>query len=181
MRADRWTAMVVALAVAMVACETQEPEADAPADVADHEAAVEGVRAAYESAYNTGDAEGVIALYDEDFLEYTSENTMDYAAVIAALRDTTGIPPGAQLSITTEDMTVAEAGDYAFAHGSTSFSATGPDGAPISGNDRWMGVFRNVDGEWKLHRLAILPAVGTTLPAEGEPTDAAPADTASTM
>jgi ketosteroid isomerase-like protein len=174
-------AMIVALGVSMVACEAQEADVEeAPADTVDQEAAVNEVPAAYEAAYNAGDAEAVIALYDEDFVEYNPEGTMDYAAVTTALRDTAGIPPGSQLTITTESLTVAEAGDYAFGHGSTSYTATGPDGMPIAGNDRWLGVFRNVDGEWKLHRLALVAAAAME-PAGEEPMDAAPADTAATM
>ena len=97
------------------------------------------------------------------------------------MRDTTDPRPSdAELSIETDDMTIAASGDVAYGSGTSTFTATGPDGAPIEERTRWVAGFRKVDGEWLIDRLGIAP-----LTEEGETsareTPAAPADTAGAM
>lgn len=181
-RTIKWYPVAFALTLAFAACpqEAQVEQEAMPADTVDHEAALDQLRTNYEQAYNAGDAETLIGLYTEDYLEYTLQATMDYAGIVAALRDTTGFPPGANLAIQPDEFMVAESGDVAYGTGTTTFTGPGPDGAPMTANDRWLAVFRNVGGAWKLHRLAILPQVaasGTTTPAETP----APSDTVATM
>lgn len=179
-----WKAGLLAIAVALTACEGAEVDVTdetAAADSVDHEAALDEFRTSYEAAYNAGDADALMAMYTSDFVEYVPDATLDYAAVEASLRDTVqGMPSGGTLRITTDEWEVAESGDLAHGHGTTVYDGPGPDGATVQMTDRWMAAFKNVDGAWKIHRLAILPmpAVADAAP---EDVEEAPADTAATM
>lgn len=180
-----WKAGLLAVAVALAACEGAEVDvADetAAGEAVDHEAALDDFRTTYEAAYNAGDTDALLAMYTSDFVEYVPDATLDYAAVEASLRDSAqGLQPGATLQITTDEWEVAESGDLAHGHGTTVYDGPGPDGTPVQMTDRWMAVFKNVNGAWKIHRLAILPqpASAEANPADGA--DDAPADTAETM
>lgn len=175
---------VVALGLGLVACEPregEEPEAVATADTVPPEQAIEDLRERYIQAYNDRDVDALVMLHSEDFQQITPEDVLDRESIRANMADTVMVPPDAQIDITTDEMVVAESGDVAFGSGTSTFRATGPDGTPISEESRWLAGFRKVDGEWKLHRLVVVPPGTSAAPAAGATTPRAPADTVETM
>lgn len=177
---------VVALGLGLAACEPrdgEEPEAVATADTVAPEQAIEDLRERYIQAYNDRDVDALVMLHSEDFQQVTPEGVLDRESIRANMADTAAVPPDAQIDITTDEMVVAESGDVAFGSGTSTFRATGPDGTPISEESRWVAGFRKVDGEWKIHRLVVVPPAESTAPAGPGPgtTPPAPVDTVETM
>ena len=54
------------------------------------------------------------------------------------------------MTLTSDDVTVTAAGDYAHAVGTWTMSGPAPDGSEWSDNGKFVAVWKNVDGDWKM-------------------------------
>lgn len=176
--------LALALGVTVAGCE-QRPaeetgEATEPAAAsAEAETEIESLRTSYIEAWEARDADAIVALHTEDYVEYTPEGERTTAEIRSQLADTAAQLEDASLSIEPESFVVAESGDVAYETGTSTVTGTAPDGTPVSETSHYMVGFQNVDGEWKIHRLVLAPAAGETAPtvAPAAPAETTPAPT----
>lgn len=149
---------IVLAAVVALACQTQDQasEQGSETDPAVDEAAVrESIEAndqAFEAAFTAGDAATVATFYTPDGVVFIPNGPRVEGA--AAIEETFGgmlqQTPGATLDLMTGDVHVAAAGDYAYASGSYTLSAPAPDGSEWSDAGKYVVVWKNLDGSWKM-------------------------------
>lgn len=169
-------AALAAVTIAFAACEQQAgedtgaAEEEVATDSADVEAQLDAFSTDYEAAWNARDWDAIVVMHSEDYEEVTPEGEiLGYGDIETGMQDTAMAPPeDARIAIDTETMQIAESGDIAYATGTSTVTATGPDGQEMSQTERWMAGFENVDGEWKLDRL-VRSAVAA--PGTGEAMD----------
>lgn len=58
--------------------------------------------------------------------------------------------PPTSMSLNSEEITVAAAGDYAYSVGTFTMSGAAPDGSEWSDEGKYVAVWQNVDGDWKM-------------------------------
>lgn len=139
---------LVALALGMAACQTQEPEQQAaieePAavDTGAIRAAVEDASQQWATAANAGDAEALTNLYAADASLYAPDappiNGRD--AIHAYFTEMVSQGPYT-VTLTTNDVIISESGEIAIELGSFE---------DASGSGKYVGVHKNIDGSWKL-------------------------------
>lgn len=182
MRRIHWTiAALAAVTIAFAACEqrpadeTGESEEDVATGTADVEVEFEEFRTEYEDAWNARDWDAIVPMHTEDYQEITpTGETLGYGDIETAMQDTAQAPPAdARLTIETESSEISDSGDLAYASGTSTITATGPDGQPMTMEERWMAGFERVDGQWKLDRL-LRTATGAGAPGMGETAPTAP-------
>lgn len=172
---------LVALATAIFACQTQESATEQGSETspAVDAAAVREAIAAKDKAF----ADAIVAADVEPImLQYAADATVMPPGAprlqgAEAIRETfttwlEEAPPSA-MSLTPDDVTVAASGDYAIAEGTYSMSGAGPDGAEWTDTGKYLVVWQNVDGDWKIVSdiwNSDAPMPGTTEATE----DAAP-------
>lgn len=179
--------ILMGLALMLGACEQagtetgemEETTADSVAAM-DDEAALDELRTSYEDAWEAGDMNSVLGMMTPDYQEIGPEGTMNYEQVSAMMADSANMPPpGAQLSIETHTLEIAESGDVAYGSGISTVTVTGPDGQEMSESSEWVAGFQKVDGQWKVDRLAFAPVTESAGATEGTMEGAA--DTTGTM
>lgn len=151
--------MVLACAAGLaLACQTQEPateqgsETDPAIDAAAVEEAIAAKDKAYGEAVVAGDVEAIMAQYAPEAVVLPSGGPK--AEGTAAIREIfdgwveMGLP--SSMTLTTDDVTVAASGDYAYAVGSASLSGTAPDGSEWSDEGKYVAVWKNIEGDWKM-------------------------------
>ncbi len=70
-------------------------------------------------------------------------------------------------TITIETTAQRMAGDYGVARGTWQMAGTSPEGAAVTNNGHWIGLYEQVDGAWKLEWLySNLGSQGQTYPPE---------------
>lgn len=154
-------AALAMVTIALAGCEQQvaedtgATEEEAATDTANVEAELDAFRSDYETAWNARDWDAVVVMHTEDYEEVTPEgDVLGYGDIEVAMQDTAMAPPeDARLAIHTETMQSAESGDIAYGTGTSTVTATGPDGQEMTQTERWMAGFEKIDGEWKLDRL----------------------------
>lgn len=170
-------AAIAAVTITLAACEQQVTEDTGAAEeevaateTEDAEAQIEDLGTRYEESWSARDWDAILAMHTEDYQEFTPEGVMTYQDVEAAMRDTAQAPPeDAELTIEFETVEVSDSGDLAYATGTTSVTATGPDGETMTERSRWMGGFERAGDEWKIDRLVISPmSDGEAAPAMEE-------------
>jgi len=167
------TPLVLTIAMALAACEQQAQEAgemeEAPADTVatvSDEDQLDALRSSYEEAWNARDMDAIGIMMTPDYQEVGPEGVFGYDEAVAMMKDSTNMPPeGATISIDTQTLEIAESGDVAYGSGTTTVTIPGPDGQEMTETSRWVAGFEKVGDEWKLDRLAVVPASAET---EGE-------------
>jgi uncharacterized protein (TIGR02246 family) len=140
--------LLVPLALGVAACQTQEPEQQAaieePAtvDTGAIRAAVEDAAQQWESAAGAGDAEALTNLYTPDATIYPPDApaVTGRDAIHAFFTEMVSEGPW-QNTLTTNDVIIPESGEIAIELGSFE---------DPTGTGKYVGVYRNVDGNWKL-------------------------------
>jgi len=139
---------VVALVVAIGACAPAAPVQDTAAD----EAAIDGIRAAWQAAYNAGDAAQLASLYESDAVSMPSYSpAITGAAAVQAQMETEMAQMHGQISATGVDTMVM--GDWAVHRGTFSMTmpAMGEGAEPMTENGKYIVVLhRQADGSWKI-------------------------------
>ncbi len=141
-----------------LACQTQEPATEQGATVepaVDAAAVREAIVAkdkVFADAMMAGDSEALTQLYAEDAVIMPPNGPRGEGT--AEVRETWSAAfEGSPISASTLDsdlITVAAAGDYAYAVGSYTDSGMAPDGSEWSDQGKYLTVWKNVDGEWKI-------------------------------
>jgi len=150
-------ALFAAAAVAL-ACQAQEQateqgsETSPAVDAAAVRQAIEASDQAFEEAFSAGDAPTLATLYAPDavMLVPNGPRVEGSAAIQETLAGMMQESPGTALDLTTSDVQVAAAGDHAYAIGSYTLNGTGPDGSEWSDQGKYLAVWKNIDGAWKM-------------------------------
>ena len=152
----RTTMLLLSVGFAL-ACQ-QEPateqgsETDPAVDAAAVTEAITAKDRAYGDAVVAGDIDAIMAQYAPDaILLPPGAPRMEGSAAIRSMFEAwvqEGLP--SSMTLTTGDVTVASAGDYAHAVGSFSLSGTAPDGTEWGDEGKYLAVWKNVDGDWKM-------------------------------
>jgi ketosteroid isomerase-like protein len=141
-----------------LACQTQEPATEQGSEMspAVDEAAVretiETKDQAWAVAAVAGDAAAIAQQYAADAI-VAPPGTPRVTGNAAIQELFTGWLAEAPISAATLDsdvITVAASGDYAHAVGSYTMSGTAPDGSEWSDQGKYVAVWENVDGDWKI-------------------------------
>lgn len=160
------TPLVLAIGLALSACQQTGEEAgemeEIPADTVATVSAEEGLetlRTDYEAAWNARDMDAIVVMLTPEYQEIGPEGSYGHAEVSAMITDSANMPPeGATMSIETKTLEIAESGDIAYGAGTTTVTIPGADGAEVTQRTDWIAGFKEVDGEWKLDRLATVLA-----------------------
>jgi uncharacterized protein (TIGR02246 family) len=117
----------------------------------DVRSAIEAVNMEFSAAFNRGDAAGVAELYTEDgSLLPPGENIVSGRSNIEAYWKA-GVDAGlSNLQLTASE--VEAHGPLAYEVGEFSFEMPGSDGGRTTAKGKYLVVWKNVDGTWKLHR-----------------------------
>lgn len=103
----------------------------------------------YVDAFNSGDVESVVALYERDarFVPQPNDVASGHAAIRAALLEFLASKP----SMTGGTRYCIQSGDVALASASWRINGTGPDGAPVEFQGTSADLLRRqADGRWLL-------------------------------
>ncbi len=143
----------------------------------DYAAALAGLADEWETHFNMQHPQVVADLHTSDgvFSGAFGEFAKGREQIVAWLTGLTATSPTATIETTAQQI----AGDYGVARGTWQLAGTGPDGAAVTNNGHWIGLYEQVDGAWKLEWLhsnlgsqgqttppqAQIPGLGTTEPA----------------
>lgn len=147
-----WSAGI-ALACQQEPATEQASETDPGIDAAAVTEAIAAKDRLFADAMVAGDIETVMSVYADDAILLPPHAPRVEGA--AAIRETftswfeEGGPP-ASMTITSDDVTVAAAGDYAHAVGTWTMSGPGPDGSMWSDQGNVLVVWKNIEGDWKV-------------------------------
>lgn len=141
-----------------LACQTEEPAmeqgstADPAVDAAAVREAIVAKDKVFSDAMMAGDSEALSQLYAEDAVILPPNGPR--AEGTAGVRETwSAALEGSSVAASTLDsdlIAVTAAGDYAYAVGSYTDSGTATDGSEWSDQGKYLTVWKNVDGEWKI-------------------------------
>ncbi|MGH7572212.1 MAG: YybH family protein [Gemmatimonadota bacterium] len=141
--------LLLAIALGVVACQTQEPEQQAAAieepatvDTGAIRAAVEDASQQWAAAASAGDAEALTNLYAADASLYAPDAPPITGRddIHAYFTEMVSQGPYA-VTLRTNDVIIPESGEIAIELGSFE---------DASGSGKYVGVHKNIDGSWKL-------------------------------
>lgn len=147
-------ATIVAVGLIAACQQTQEAEQAgateeaAATDLEAAKAAIEGSNETWEQAALAGDAATIAGLYTTDaiLLPPGAERVEGRGAIEAYLAEMLASAQISSFDIVATNTEIE--GDLAYSTGTYTMGMTGPDGAAIEDAGKWLGVFRNVDGQW---------------------------------
>lgn len=150
--------ILFAMAAVALACQTQDTATEQGSDTTpavDAAAAREAIMAndeAFAQAFTDGDTAALSAQYAPEAVILPPNGArIEGATAIqeawGTMIEEAGRP---SLDLTTNDVQVAAAGDYAYGHGSYTMSGATPDGEEWSDQGKYLAVWKNIDGEWKM-------------------------------
>lgn len=134
------------------ASETGEMTEVAVVDVEGARAAIDASNAAWSAAAMAGDAAALAALHTDDatVLAPDAPRASGQAEILALFEQMfTGIT-FESMSIEADDVTVSPTGETAYVVGSFHDSGALADGTPFTDTGKYITIFENVDGEWKI-------------------------------
>jgi uncharacterized protein (TIGR02246 family) len=104
---------------------------------------------AFEHAFNSGDLEAMLALYEPEATLIPEPGAV--ASGSEAIREAIGEFLGLKGQVDSQPMTTVTAGDVALASGPWTITGTAPDGQPVTMSGRSTNVLRRQpDGTWLL-------------------------------
>ena len=143
----------LALACQQETATEQASETDPATDAAAVTEAIAAKDQAFADALVAGDVATVASHYTNDAILLPPGGPRVEGAT--AIQETfaswieVGGPP-ASMTLTSDDVTLTAAGDYAHAIGTWTMSGPAPDGSEWSDNGKFVAVWKNVDGDWKM-------------------------------
>lgn len=143
----------LALACQQEPATEQASETDPAIDVAAVTEAIAAEDRVFADAMVAGDIETVMSVYADDAILLPPGAPRADGA--AAIRETftswieQGGPP-ASMTVTSDQVTVSSAGDYAYAVGEWTMASPAPDGSEWSDRGNVVVVWKNMGGDWKV-------------------------------
>ena len=138
---------VAAILLGSCASAPQKPAVD----VAAVKAAVADINQKYMAAVAARDTDAVAGLYSTDARTLApNAPRADGHDAIRALWVGFLSTPGLNLTFSSTDVTVSEAGDMAYDVGTYQLTMTGPKGQPIQDVGKYVTIFKKVGDEWKI-------------------------------
>ena len=141
----------VVLAGAMLALNACAPAAPPAADTAADEAALKAATLTWLEAYNAGDVEKIVALYEEDAVLMPPHAPVanGHAAIRAFLTADTAGAKAAGIKLMPGTSTAGVAGDTGWESGT--YTVTDASGATVDSGS-YLSVSHKSDGKWLYHR-----------------------------
>ena len=148
MRTPRHLALVVGTVIALSGCA---PAAPPTADTAADEAALKAATSTWLEAYNAGDVEKMVALYEPDAVLMPPHASVahSHAEIRAFLTAETAGAKAAGVKLVPGMATAGVAGDTGWESGS--YTATDASGATVDSGS-YLSVSRKLNGKWLYHR-----------------------------
>lgn len=174
--------LVCAWAVSLVlACQTQEEATEQGTETtpAVDEAAVRETIAAKDQAWGAaavaGDIESLVQQYTPDaiLMPPGAPRAEGAEAIREAFTAWLQEMPPSSTTVTSDAITITAAGDYAHAIGTWTMSGAMPDGSEYSDQGKFLAVWKNVDGDWKIATDIWNSDGAPPADAEGVPAEAA--------
>jgi uncharacterized protein (TIGR02246 family) len=136
------------VAVLLGSCAaSQKPTVDAAAI----KSAIEGINQKYAAAVAARDTDAVAGLYAVDGRTLPPNGPRaDGHDAIRALWAHFLSTPGLNLTFSSSDLTISEAGDMAVDVGAYHMTMDGPKGKPIEDVGKYVTIFKKVGDEWKI-------------------------------
>jgi len=166
------TPLLMGVALMLGACEKAQEAGEMEETTADTtmavsaEAQLDSLRMNYEQAWNARDMNALVGMMTPEYQEIGPDGMIGYEQASAMMTDTANMAPeGSRMSIETADMEVS--GDVAYGAGTTTVTIPGTDGQEMTQRNYWVAGFKNVGGQWKIDRLALVPE---TTPAAADTT-----------
>lgn len=152
------TMIVVCAASIALACQTEETateqgsDTDPAVDAASVREAILAKDKVFADAMVVGDAETITQLYAVDavILAPNQPRGEGTEAIRASWSAALEGNPMSTSNLDSDLITVSAAGDYAYAVGTYTDSGAAPDGSEWSDQGKYLTVWKNVDGEWKI-------------------------------
>jgi uncharacterized protein (TIGR02246 family) len=143
----------VALACQQEPATEQGSETDPATDAAAVTEAIAAKDQAFADAMVAGDVATIAGFYADDaILLPPGGQRVDGAAAIQETMtgwiEEGGTPTS--MTLTSDEITLTAAGDYAHAIGTWTMSGPAPDGTEWSDNGKFVALWKNVDGDWKM-------------------------------
>lgn len=186
--------MVAAIGL-LAACQTEPAEQTgtteetATSDAASVRSEIESIHDRYEQALLAQDAATIATIYTDDavVLPPSNRRTEGRTAIESMFTSWFGqVPPFDTFTLSTDQLVLAESGDIAYEIGTYQISGSSPTGETYEETGKYLAVWENVDGEWKMaadmwsgdapmHGQDDATEPGETAPAgEGKATGEAP-------
>lgn len=148
-------AFVAALVVGTAAaCAPAEPAAPPPpADMsAEAAAAIRQADAAFEAAASSGDMDAAVAMHMPDAMIFPPGQPMVTGSdAVGQLWTEMTAMPGFAISWDVQGTSASASGDVGYSWGTAQLTMTGPDGSPMTSEEKYVTVWRkNAAGEWKI-------------------------------
>lgn len=183
-RISRSTLPAIALAIGaaglVLSCQQQPGEQagaaeEAVVDTEGANAANDATLRAWEAAVKAADPAGLAGHYADDAVLMPEDlpRAQGRADIEDRLEQIFANAPPAELTLSTDDLVVAESGDIAYAYGTVLQTGPAGEGEEYEYRGKWLVVLENVDGEWKVAadiwnadaNLAAAGAAGAAEPA----------------
>lgn len=141
-----------------LACQAQEEATEQGSEtspVIDEAAVREAIATkdkAWADAAVAGDFEAIVQNYTADavLMPPGAPRAEGTEAIRETLTGWLQEAPPSSMTVTSDAITFAAAGDYAHAVGSWTMSGTGPDGSEYSDQGKFLAVWKSADGDWKI-------------------------------
>ncbi|HUP01101.1 MAG TPA: DUF4440 domain-containing protein [Gemmatimonadota bacterium] len=171
---------VAAIAFLTAACQTQEADQvgtteDAITDTETVRQSIESSNDAFEQAILAGNGTALADFYTADaiVLGPFMPRAQGTEAIGSFWTEMMSEGPPSQIALTTDELTVSESGELAYEIGSFDVAGTTPEGTAWEEEGKYLVVWENVDGEWKMaadawNSDAAPPGMEHETPAEGE-------------
>lgn len=158
MVSTRFLPLIAGLAL-VAACQTEPAEQTgateeaAATDAATVRTEIEAIGDRYEQALLAEDATTIATFYSEDavVLPPGAPRTEGSAAIESMFGSWFEMGPAAEgFTLTTDDLQIAESGDVAYEVGTYTMRGTSPEGEAYDETGKFLAVWKNVGGEWKM-------------------------------
>ncbi|HKY60731.1 MAG TPA: SgcJ/EcaC family oxidoreductase [Gemmatimonadota bacterium] len=179
----------------LAACQTEPAEQTgateeaAVPDAASVQAEIEAIDDRFEQALLAGDAATLATFYTDDAIALPpgaprAEGRAAIQELFASWFAEVPAPEG--FTLTTDDLRVAESGDIAYEVGTYTSRGTSPEGEAYDETGKYLVVWKNVDGEWKVDRdiwngdapmhMGVEEGAAPAAPEAAQPETEAPAE-----
>lgn len=141
----------------LTACQTEPAEqtgaTEEAADASGVRSEIESINDRYEQALLAQDAATIAAIYTDDavVLPPSNRRTEGRAAIESMFTSWFGqMPPSDTFTLTSDQLVLAESGDIAYEIGTYQTSGSSTTGETYEESGKYLAVWENVDGEWKM-------------------------------